>query len=49
MTELKQLGVDREVVSLFAAKLILKMQEITARRVTMFQTATEEFLKSENA
>ena len=47
ITELKQLGVDREIVSVFAAKLIEKMRDITTRRVAMFQNSTEEFLKGQ--
>lgn len=44
-TELKQLGVPQETVSLFTARLNEKMQAITARRVQMFQDSTEDFLK----
>ena len=45
-TELKQLGVTWETVSLFSARLITKMQAITTRRVEMFHAATNEYLKT---
>lgn len=45
--EAKQLGATVEFVSALSSRLIMKMQSITTRRVEMFRTATEEFMKEQ--
>lgn len=44
--KLKELGVTWEIIAQHSAWLVAKKQEITARRVARFQTATEEYLKT---